>query len=577
MKPILKHALPGAVLFLFAACNDLTEINVNPNQLGADQINSKYVLTSALAQTANFYIREYTYGYTSEHGISEGMQYLQRDYIGYEINSFVWKPTDYTSFKALTDSQTLLDNSEKAATEEERKFYKGVASVLRAFWFGFYTSAWGDVPYRQALQGNAQLFKPEYDAQKDIFKGITEELKSANEELSGLGTLSSIASADLLFGGNALKWRKFANSLRIRYYLRLAAKKDELKSDNLDIEADIKQILANPTQYPVFESNADNSAVAHPGTDAFNSWIGGPLANSNRSQFYRRKPCSSIMDYLKQSADPRLATWFRPVDVQLKVGSGSAEYVKSPSGQIIRYVPQYNESLDTSLYVGLKPALGDPNIYNLGSTANLSQIKALNGSLYLDQGANPHVSYLADIYTQNTNPLVKAVLMSYSELNFLLAEAALKGWIGENASVYFRKGVESSLDQYQLTDGVQKVYDRKTHQLTAFNRAVFVGDLENRFKNNPSEQLELLMSQKWVALWMTPEFWFDWRRTGLPDLSVNIVEGSNGNKIPVRLVYGTKEYVVNESNTRAAVSKLQPAEDSQWTKMWLLQGTSKPW
>jgi hypothetical protein len=85
------------------------------------------------------------------------------------------------------------------------------------------------------------------------------------------------------------------------------------------------------------------------------------------------------------------------------------------------------------------------------------------------------------------------------------------------------------------------------------------------------------MYQKWLALWMTPEFWFDWRRTGLPALGKNVVEGSNGDKIPVRLIYGSNEYVVNEDNVRSAVTKLQPAEDSQWSKMWLIQGTSKPW
>ncbi|GAA4434178.1 SusD/RagB family nutrient-binding outer membrane lipoprotein [Ravibacter arvi] len=577
MKSFIKYIVPATWLLCLTACQDLTELNVNPNQLGADEINAKYVLTSALAQTANFYIRDFTYGYTSEHGISESMQYLQRDYIGYEINSFVWKPTEYNSFGALNDSQTLLTNSESVSAEEARKFYQGVASVLRAFWFGFYSSAWGDVPYQEALQGDAQMFKPLYNQQKDVFKGIIEELKSANEMLSGLGTIPSVGSSDILFAGNAAKWRKFANALRVRYYLRLGAKKEELKPAGLDIAADLNAMLSNPTQYPLPESNADNAAIAFPGTDAFTSWIGGPLANSNRSQFYRRKPCSTIIDHLKQSGDPRLTTWFRPVDVQLKVGSGSAEYVKGPAGQLIRYVAQYNPGLDTSLYVGLKPALGDPNLYNLGSTANLSQIKALNSSLYLDQGANPHVSYLADRYAQNTHAQVKSVLMSYSELNFLLSEAALNGWVTADAAGYFRRGIEASLDQYQLSDGVTSVYNRSTHQLGAFDRSGFLGDLEKQFRNIPAGQLELLMTQKWVALWMTPEFWFDWRRTGLPKLGKFVVEGSNGDKIPVRLIYGAKEYIVNEPHVREAVSRLQPQTDDQWSKMWLLQGGSQPW
>jgi len=577
MRSIINKSLIAAAVFSLPACSDFTELNVNPNQLGADKINSKYILTSALSFSANNYIREYTYGYTSEHGISEAMQYMQRDYIGYEINSFVWRPVGFTTMRSVTDSQTLLQNSASEPDEELKKFYSGVASVIRAFWFGFYTSAWGDIPYSQAVQGQDLQFKPVYDTQKEVFKGIIQELKTANDLLEGLGTVSAIGSADILYGGNAVKWRKLANSLRIRYYLRLSEKKDELKGENFDIVAELKEILANPVKYPVFEGNADNAAVKLPGTDAFNSWIGGPLANSNRSQFYRRKPCSTIIDFLKNTSDPRLTAWFRPVDVQLKVGSSSEGYVRNNSGQILRYIPQYQNGLDTSRYVGLKPALGDPTIYNLGATASYSKIGALNNTLYLDQGANPHVSYLADMYAQNTAPLVKAVLMSYAELSFLLAEASLKGWIGENAAQYYRKGIEGSLDQYEIASGNKSVYNTKNHDLVAFDRAAFLSGMDNEFTNNPDRQHELLMSQKWVALWMTPEFWFDWRRTGLPSFSENVVEGSNGNKIPVRLIYGSREYIVNESNVRAAVNKLQPAEDTQWSGMWLLQGTSQPW
>lgn len=577
MKSILYKSFLLAAVCSVTACNDLTELNVNPNQLGAEKINSKYVLTSALSHSANYYIRDYTYGYTSDHGISEAMQYMQRDYIGYEINSFVWKPLEYATMQSLTDSQTLLNNSELESNEELKRYYKGVATIMRAFWFGFYTSAWGDIPYSQALQGNNQLFKPTYDSQKDVFKGIIQELKNANELLEGLGTQSTVGSADILYEGDAAKWRKFANALRLRYYVRLADKKDELKGESLDIVNDVKEMVGNPTKYPIFTSNSDHAAVKLPGTDAFNSWIGGPLANSNRSQFYRRKPCSTIIDFLKSNEDPRLTTWFRPVDAQLKVGTSSEEYVKNTAGQIVRYVSEHSASLDTSLYIGLKPALGDPNIYNLGTTANYSKIKALNASFYLDQGANPHVSYLADMYGQNTNALVKSVFMSFSELNFLLAEAALNGWISNDAGQYYRKGVEASLDQYELGQGVKKVYNTRTHELGSFDRTAFLNKLETTFNASPEKQLEAIMEQKWVALWMTPEFWFDWRRTGLPKLNTNIVEGANGDKIPVRLIYGSKEYIVNEPNVRSAVSKLQPSEDTQWSKMWLLQGTSKPW
>jgi hypothetical protein len=566
----MKHLFKFILCVSLTACSDLTEVNVNPNQLGAEAINSKYVLTSALAYTTNYYIRDYTYGYTSNHGISEAMQYMQRDYIGYEINSFVWKPLEYTSYKALTDAQSLLAKSENEENPGTKAYYRSVASILRGFWFGFYTSAWGDIPYSEALQGDKQLFKPKYDAQKDVFKGVLKELKKASEELADVGNQTVVGTADLLYAGNAQRWRKFANSLRVRFLIRLSAKKDELKNDGIDIQAELSEIISNPAKYPLFESNADNAAVSHPGTAEFNAWQGGPLPYSDRSQFYRRKPASSIINHLRETGDPRLTTWFKPVDVQLKVGTG-AEYRLGSDGKVKRYLPQYSPDIDTALFVGLPPALADPNVYNTRATTNLNQIRTLNASIYINQGANPHVSYLAEMYAQNSHALVKTVLMSYSELNFLLAEAALSGLVQADAAAYFKKGIEASLDQYQLTQNTTTVYNTSTHAIGAFDRTGFVNGLIAKFNTESGKRLELLMTQKWVALWMTPEFWFDWRRTGLPNLSKNIVEGSNGAKIPLRLIYGTNEYVVNEENTRSGVTKLSPAEDSQWAKMWLLQ------
>ena len=85
------------------------------------------------------------------------------------------------------------------------------------------------------------------------------------------------------------------------------------------------------------------------------------------------------------------------------------------------------------------------------------------------------------------------------------------------------------------------------------------------------------MTQKWLALFMTPEFWFDWRRTGLPDFGANVISGANGSKIPVRYIYGDDEHNYNSENVEEAVGRLDTGKDTQWAKMWLLQGTDNPW
>jgi hypothetical protein len=573
--------LVAATTVLCFSCADLTEVNTNPNTLDAQRINVKYVMSAVLANTANNYVKQYTYGYASTHGIMEAMQYFQRDYIGYEINTFVWSPMSFNaSYKPLKDSQSLFDNAETETNEENKKFYKAVALIMRSFWFGFYTSAWGDMPYSEALKSEQQVFKPKYDSQKDIFKGIIADLKTANDLLKGLGVNTAAKDADILFAGNAVNWRKFSNSLRLRYYMRLSEKKTELKSDGLDIAADFLQIISNKTDFPVIESNAENAAIAFQGTDIANSFPGGTLDFSLRSQFYRRKPASPIMDILKETSDPRLTSWFSPVDVQIVISSSKTGYALGADGKPKRYVPTFNKDMmDTSMYVGLRPALKEPNDYNLGSTANLASIKALNASIYVDQGTNPHVSYLGNIYTQNANALVKAMLMSYTELKLITAEAALLGWTTADPAKEYRGAVEASLDQYQIANGSKTVYNTKNHLLEPFDKAGFLTKKENEFTNasGSTAKLELLMSQKWISLWMTPEFWFDWRRTGLPHLEKNVVSGSMGTKIPVRLIYGTDEYILNEQNVQTAKTRLLPAEDTQWAKMWLLAGTSKPW
>jgi len=85
------------------------------------------------------------------------------------------------------------------------------------------------------------------------------------------------------------------------------------------------------------------------------------------------------------------------------------------------------------------------------------------------------------------------------------------------------------------------------------------------------------MEQKWIASWTAAtESWFDWRRTGLPDIKTG--PNARRDNPPLRFYYGSDERNLNGINYAAAVSKLQPTadngeddNDSAWSKMWLLQ------
>lgn len=571
------------VILLTTSCQDLTEINKSPDQLNASDINIQYVLTSVLSSSAGNYIRGQVYGNTIT--LSEAMQYMQRDYIDFAgTNTFSWSPQNFSAYNSsLINSQYIVDNAKSETIEGNQKFYTAVGQIMRSFWYGFMTSLWGDMPYSEAMKASTGKFTPVYDAQKDIFKGILADLKSANEVLATVTTVDGASSADIMFQGDVLKWRKFANSLRLRYLIRLSEKLADMTAAGVDVKTEFSTMVGNMATYPIFTSSSDNASIPYPGTDANTAWPGGPLGWNNRSEYYRRKPCKTFVNELKADGDPRLTTFIRPVDVQLVVGTTATGYVKLSDGQIILNVSPAqvgSTSIDTDRHVGLPAALGFPDLYNLSNLTNLNTIKSLNSSVYIDAAANPNVSYLGDIYAQNTNPLVRAVYMSYAELCFILTEGRQKGWISSGDAVeYFKQGITASLRQYAIADGSKTVYNPTTQALDNFSESAFIAAQASKYSSaaDDAAKTNVLMTQKWLACFMTPEFWFDWRRTGLPNLGANLISANNGSKIPVRYPYGAEEPILNKVNVAAAIAKLVPAEDNQWSKMWLLQGSTKPW
>jgi len=159
--------------------------------------------------------------------------------------------------------------------------------------------------------------------------------------------------------------------------------------------------------------------------------------------------------------------------------------------------------------------------------------------------------------------------MSSSEVHFILAEAALKGWATGTAKEHYEAGVRSSLETWEVDDS----YDDYISQPTvAYND----GDSD-------TENLRKIMTQKWIASWTAAtESWFDYRRTGLPDLQAG--PSAKRTKLPVRFYYGTTELLLNTDKASVALDKLvittysgADGQNSAWSKPWVIQGTGKPW
>ena len=154
-------------------------------------------------------------------------------------------------------------------------------------------------------------------------------------------------------------------------------------------------------------------------------------------------------------------------------------------------------------------------------------------------------------------------LISAAETNLILAEAAFRGWIEGDPADYYAAGVRESLNAWGVG-----------------------AEFEEYIVRAPYNGLESIMEQKWIAHWTTAhESWFDWRRTALPALQAG--PAAVRPVLPLRWYYHTSDEInKNRANAEAAIERLEAtpyqqgtdqSKNSAWSKMWLLQGTGKPW
>ncbi len=182
----------------------------------------------------------------------------------------------------------------KIADDTKNPNYKAVALIMQSWVFSVLTDLYGDIPYTDALKGSTSL-KPTYDAQKDVYADLIKTLKSANDMIN-LTDNSLAISGDILYSGNMLKWKKFANSLSLRILNRMNGK--------MDVSADINRILSDPGKYPLLASNADNVQL---------SYLAGVPNNNpvseNRKTRDDHRVSATLIDKMKDLKDARLAVY----------------------------------------------------------------------------------------------------------------------------------------------------------------------------------------------------------------------------------------------------------------------------
>ncbi len=266
-----------------------------------------------------------------------------------------------------------------------------IGRIMKVFNAHIITDQFGDVPYFEAGKGDDQLA---YDTQESIYKSFFEELTAAQAALSTSGDQESLGSYDYMYGGNPVKWKKFANTLRLRLALRIA--EVDPTTAQKEGEAAIRD--------GIFTSADDDGDI--PGIYNQDDFGGFQFYNiSFWSEFRMSSTLENVYKHVSDVVDPRLARCWYPTEN------------------------------DETVYRGIDNGMSDAYLGSI-SVKDYSNISSNNPTS-------------DKFYGENTDYM----LMSYAESRFLLAEAAWRGWANAgSAKELYEEGIRASMDYLGITD-----------------------------------------------------------------------------------------------------------------------------
>lgn len=499
MKLFKKFILiSGCFSMLVTGCTkNYAELNENPN--GVAVAVPERLLNPAIYDVVQRNINR-------SHRINnELMQvFVQRsNYI--EIQRYIVRPSEsdymwnnwYLQKTNFADMYSLA-KANVAVVASQSKAYMAIANILDVWVSSLLTDTYGDVPYSEANQGKTDnILTPKFDAQKDIYQDLFRKLEESNTLLTGLASSQLLTTQqkglDALYGSAASPtaeldlWRKFGNSLYLRLLMRVSAKSDAIANGKTPV-VKINEVVTNPTLYPVFTSNAESAILRLTG---LTYPLRSPFAGYTTTDYNSAGSLGEFfVNTLKENGDPRLALWATRYD---------NDYVGIPSGYQVGQIPPARSTLNPALI--LEPLLGN--------------------------------------------------IMNYAELQFILAEAALKGYIPGTAKTYYDLGVKAGIEHWGLT--MNSTY--LTSDAIAYQPA-----------GSQDQQMEQIMAQKYFTLFYTDfEQWFEYRRTGFPTLLPG-TGLANGGKMPSRLYYPVLVQSLNRAHYQEAIANQGP--DDLNSKVW---------
>lgn len=530
-----------ACALFFASCSDEYMENMNTDPSKAATIDPNAQLTTAQLQTygdlsmMEIY-RNYHYAFTQQlMGCWNTTNYGGRHTLDNNEMSRIWTSFYTQSLKNIIDAQY------RTAEDAEKVNINSVLRIYRVYLMSIITDTYGDAPFSEAGLGFLEgKFNPKYDKQEDIYNAFFLELEDA---VNKIDPTKDKVTGDLIYAGDVTKWQQLANSLRLRFAMRIS------NVNPTKAQTEFENALA--ANGGVITDASSDALIKYMtiafsfGQEAYSDYRGNSLSQLLFGSDPANNPsylCSTFFNQLYNSGDPRTFKISRCYYDGLMSAT-------SPDNRVDITQEMIEKGIDFS------PR--DPGAYSwepwpTGYDSDICAELAVNNPSVTATMAREVEPKLANNFLKSDNP---GVVMTSAEVKFLMAEATVKKWnVGSvSAEDLYKQGVRAAMDF--LTDN---------YGCTATTDAEFDAFIQDKgaFGHTDNQKLEAINTQAWILHFTNPaECWANVRRSGYPKLKSPAEYGfgqylTGGTEIPVRLCYPVLESSYNKKSYNEAIERM---------------------
>ncbi|MFO8086253.1 MAG: SusD/RagB family nutrient-binding outer membrane lipoprotein [Bacteroidales bacterium] len=232
MKNIFKISIIASLIVgLFASCEkDFLDVNDDPNN--ATEATAGQVLPAATASMAGVVGGNYALvgGIWSQYWTQANASNQYKNFASFnvspdDLDRFAWEEL-YSG--ALNDFKAV----KKKATETEDWSYYLMATVSEAYTYQILVDLYDQIPYSEALQG-ADNLNPAFDDGDIVYESLISRIDAALDKDLTASTVTNPGSKDFIFNGDLDQWIRFANTLKLKMFLRQRYANPQIAEDGI--------------------------------------------------------------------------------------------------------------------------------------------------------------------------------------------------------------------------------------------------------------------------------------------------------------------------------------------------------